>query len=374
MKHTSPSTRSLIRRQNAEIYLLITLLSFAASVSMTRLFLQLTGYPQIGNKELHIAHVVWGGLILFISALLPLVFSNQWVLTTTSALAGVGVGLFIDEVGKFITQNNDYFYPAAAPIIYAFFLLTVLVYLRIKRIRAYNARIEMYYILEDFSEILDHDLSEEERTDIIAHLDRVIHDTTHPDLSTLAQSLKGFILTEDLELVPHVPPFWRRWRHRLEGYEGRWLSRNRFRAALSGALLAWGAYSVSFTISILTRLSNPAELGIILDQLVSTRLVRNPSGMTFFEVHVGLQGSVGVILLTAAFLMAIGKDRRGIMYSYLGMLFSLTVVNLLLFYFDQFSTILSSIFQFIILLGILRYRARFIEPTRRARQLLVTPH
>jgi hypothetical protein len=24
-----------------------------------------TGYPQIGNSTLHIAHVLWGGLLLF---------------------------------------------------------------------------------------------------------------------------------------------------------------------------------------------------------------------------------------------------------------------------------------------------------------------
>ncbi len=96
----------LIRRDSAERYLSVVLLSFAASVSLTRLFLSLTGYPQIGGGDLHIAHALWGGLLLFIAALLPLIIANRGVYTVTGFLAGVGVGLFIDEVGKFITQQQ----------------------------------------------------------------------------------------------------------------------------------------------------------------------------------------------------------------------------------------------------------------------------
>jgi hypothetical protein len=136
-----------IRRDHAERYLLITLLSFAASVSLTRLFLSLTGYPQIGNGELHIAHLLWGGLLLFIGCLLPLIFANRWALDLSAFLGGAGVGLFIDEVGKFITRSNDYFYPTAAPIIYAVFLLTVLLYVTVKRDNANNLRKELFGVL-----------------------------------------------------------------------------------------------------------------------------------------------------------------------------------------------------------------------------------
>jgi hypothetical protein len=125
--------RKPVKREGAEQYLVITLLSFAAAVILIRLFLELTGYPQVGNSELHIAHVLWGGLLLFVASLLPLIFANRWVYRAGALLAGVGVGLFIDEVGKFITQSNNYFYPAAAPIIYAFFLLIVLLYLQVRR-------------------------------------------------------------------------------------------------------------------------------------------------------------------------------------------------------------------------------------------------
>jgi len=109
-----------VRRRGAERYLQLTVLSFAASVSLTRLVLELTGYPQLGNSTLHIAHVLYGGVILYAASLIPLLYANRWAYTWGAILSGVGVGLFIDEVGKFITQSNDYFFRAAAPIIYAF--------------------------------------------------------------------------------------------------------------------------------------------------------------------------------------------------------------------------------------------------------------
>jgi hypothetical protein len=91
--------RKPVKRADAERYLLIMLLSFAASVIITRIYLQLTGFPQVGSGDLHIAHVLWGGLLLFIAATLMLTLANTWALTTSAILSGAGVGLFIDEVG-----------------------------------------------------------------------------------------------------------------------------------------------------------------------------------------------------------------------------------------------------------------------------------
>jgi hypothetical protein len=46
---------------------------------------------------------------------MALLWSNPWVQRATAVCAGAGSGLFIDEVGKFITRQNDYFTPLAAP-------------------------------------------------------------------------------------------------------------------------------------------------------------------------------------------------------------------------------------------------------------------
>src|SRR5258707_11992323 len=123
MAKTSIRPSNSVHHWKAERYVRILMVSFASAVVVTRLFLTLTGFPKIGGGELHIAHLLWGGLLLFIASILAILLANRWVYVTSALLSGIGVGLFIDEVGKFITQNNDYFYPLAIPIIYAFFLM-----------------------------------------------------------------------------------------------------------------------------------------------------------------------------------------------------------------------------------------------------------
>jgi hypothetical protein len=114
MKEGLAPDHSAVRRLGAERYLRHTLIWFALTVIVVRSALAATGYPRLGGGELHIAHVLWGGLFLFGAALSPLLFANRWALEVSAVLAGIGVGLFIDEVGKFITLNNDYFFPPAA--------------------------------------------------------------------------------------------------------------------------------------------------------------------------------------------------------------------------------------------------------------------
>jgi ABC-type thiamin/hydroxymethylpyrimidine transport system permease subunit len=99
--------------------MVIVLVSSALTVAFTRLFLELTGYPQIGNSTFHIAHALCGGLALFLAGVMVLIVQNRGSAALVALLTGVGFGLFVDEVGKFITKQNDYFFPLAAPIVYA---------------------------------------------------------------------------------------------------------------------------------------------------------------------------------------------------------------------------------------------------------------
>jgi hypothetical protein len=170
MSNNHKKIRSAVKCDQAENYLLTSLVAFGVTVIITRVFLQLTGYPQIGDSVLHIAHALWGGLLLFIAVLIPLALANRWAIQVSALLGGIGIGLFIDEVGKFITQTNDYFYPPALSLIYGFFLLSILVYLYFRRSRQENPRAAMYHVLEGLQDALDGDLDAAEADRIEAQL------------------------------------------------------------------------------------------------------------------------------------------------------------------------------------------------------------
>jgi hypothetical protein len=280
----------------------------------------------------------------------------------TALLSGIGVGLFMDEVGKFITQSNDYFYPPAAPIIYAFFLLTVLLYVRIRRKRSLDPRQQLYEVLEEIEEILDHDLDEQEKADLAGKLQRISQESSQPDLQHLAAALLNYVESGSLQVLPDRMTFLEKINAKARAWEEKYLRRPVLRAVLIGGMAALGAFSLVRFIPLAAAAFGYENQALQrrLEALLRSGLLSSSGNLDWFSAWLALEGSIGLLLILSAVLLAFGAERRGANLGYLSLLLSLTVVDLLLFYFDQFSSIISALVQFLLLLGVLYYRRRFL--------------
>jgi len=125
--------RALARDVDAGANLQALLVSAITAVLVTRLYLRMTGYPQIGGGPLHIAHLLWGGLLMLIALVLLIGLLGKRAKRWAAIVGGLGFGLFIDEVGKFITSDNNYFFQPAIALIYVLFVLLFLGFRAIER-------------------------------------------------------------------------------------------------------------------------------------------------------------------------------------------------------------------------------------------------
>ena len=106
-----------------ESFLIAAVSSFLA----IRFLLEITSYPQLSGNGLHIAHMLWGGLLMLVALMLLLAYLDRSIHHVAAVIGGLGFGTFIDEIGKFITSDNNYFFQPAVALIYIVFVLMYLI-------------------------------------------------------------------------------------------------------------------------------------------------------------------------------------------------------------------------------------------------------
>ena len=227
------SRRGLILNLEAGELLELFLVSAVCAVLAIRGFLAAAGYPQIGGEGLHIAHMLWGGAFMVVAFILLFTFLN-WEMTRLAALlGGVGFGTFIDELGKFITSDNDYFFQLTIGLIYIIFIVVFLVLRAARRARTVTPRTALANALNQIPMSLDRPLEHGKKAEIMDLLAQA--NPSHP----LTPHLRAYV--EGMEPASAIQSdYYSRFREWAILLYVRIVQHSRFAVLLPALLLTWG--------------------------------------------------------------------------------------------------------------------------------------
>ena len=338
---------------------LIVLVSCALTVALTRMFLVLTGYPQIGNSTFHLAHALWGGLALFLAGMMALTVQNRGAAVIIALLTGVGFGLFVDEVGKFITQENDYFFPLAAPIVYASLLLILLLTELARRHQLRNPRAHLLAAISLSQTIADGTATPTEFSAMENH----IRQARTGSLDDASAALLNGIATS-MELADRVEEpfaFVGRTVRRIRRTVATWLPATRARRFVRLAMAVFCILGLIQLLLLIGVAFTPGGIGRSLTLSVRDQPVGD-LGKIVFLITWGLNAVVAALAAITWWALRPRRIRRRLALGsgYGAMLLMLLVGNLLSSYVYQFAILIQVALQ-VITLGLL---ARWDQVTR----------
>ena len=352
------------------------LVSAVASLLLIRLFLSVTGYPQLGGGGLHIAHMLWGGLLMLAALFILLGFLSRPAHELAAVLGGLGFGAFIDEIGKYVTNDNNYFFEPTIAIIY---VTMIIVYLAIRMVfdfRPLTKQEDLANVFEILKQASVNGLDSQDEQRIYALLGQVSKD------DPLVIKLK--------EMLPYIQVFRTRRPHLLNRIEGnlytmyqnvvnRWwfagvvIAFFAFTTITSfsyvTALIAWlwtaiigaiGAFVIllallQFWRSHIPNLQVPLSAAVVfITVLMMWAILVNPGdvSLSFVEWALFVCSSISsVFTIVGIILMARSRLKAYRMFQ-LGMLISVLLTQVFAFYQYQFYALISLLLNILLLLAL----------------------
>jgi CHASE2 domain-containing sensor protein len=132
------------------------------------------------------------------------------------------------------------------------------------------------------------------------------------------------------------------------------------KAILLGGLGVLGIWALrDLTLLLLDNKSYEYLIQVLVDQITHGR-VTGTTSLAWLTAEIALKAALGLALLAGIGLSLTNREEQGLRLLFFVLLLFLSVVNLLEFYFEQFSTIVPATIQFLLLLLLIHYRRRFM--------------
>lgn len=332
-----------VRNMDAYSYAEIFLVCAVSAILSIRLFLHITGYPQIGNGTLHIAHMLWGGLLMLVSIFMLIAFIGKQMMLWAAVLGGAGFGTFIDEVGKFVTKDNDYFFEPSVAIMYIVFILIILSAHMIRSGWSFTKREYLINALRELEEAALRDLDEDEKNNALRFLAE--SDPEDP----LTAPVKELIINT-ATAPASVPGVYSRLKEKFRIFYERVAGSNYFRAGIV----------IFFLLQLLVTLGYVAFftlfLGLGTEKLMSMRVLENIT-LKFTNLSFVDKAQIFSSLLSGVFVvLGVYYIRKSRLSAYRmferSVLVSILLTYMFIFYKEQFAALSGLIFNVLILIGL----------------------
>ncbi len=339
MKGNAPFVRNLDAFYYAEVFLVCAV----SAVLTIRLFLHITGYPQIGGGALHIAHMLWGGLLMLVSIIMLIAFIGRRSELWAAILGGAGFGTFIDEVGKFVTKDNNYFFEPSVAIMYTVFILIVISLQMIKSGWTFTKREYLINALRGLEEAALRDLDEDEKKKVLGYLAK-----SDPD-NPLTAPVKGLVIAT----VPHAAPFPGAYTRAKRGFRG-------FYERIAGSRYFRTGITAFFLLQLFVTLGYVAVITLFIgfgkDRLMNIRALENITvnlgDLTFIDkARIFSSLLSGVFVFLGVYYLRKSRLVSFRMFEW-SVLVSILLTYVFIFYKEQFAALAGLSFNVLILIGL----------------------
>ncbi|HEX6132608.1 MAG TPA: hypothetical protein VFZ24_01420 [Longimicrobiales bacterium] len=274
-----------MRNLDAPEYFESFLIAAIATILGIRVFLHVTGYPAIGGESLHIAHMLWGGVLMLVALVLLLGWLGSPARSAAAVIGGVGWGSFIDELGKFLTRDNDYFFEPAFALIYVSFVVLYVAFDALHVRRVVTREEVLANALELMQEAVRSDMDESEQRRAVDLLDHC--DPMDPVVRSLSRALAQVELAQPGRAGPM-----RRAKNAVRaGYA--WLvQRHWFKTAVVLFFVAHSVNAIFQSLLIVRQLT--ASLVLLIGGLLLAGLLLRPDSPDRVT-RIGLPGAIAVL-------------------------------------------------------------------------------
>lgn len=304
------SMKSTVRK-NASDLVLIVMIAALLTLLVTRFFLQLFGWPTISFGVWHIAHVLWGGLLMILGAIFLLTNYGEKNRQISAIVIGAGWGLFIDEIGKYLTKNNDYWFQPAIIFIYISFILLFLAYRHFIKQKNKNNK-NLYEIIDQLEVMAQKD--DVNQKEIILKIKKIIGEEKQNEEE-------------------------KRWKELLVKtgyYSYSKIFRRKFILTILGIFS--GAWAIERMREIYQILSNPQRLAAIQNIYQNYDLL-SKADVYMIILKIIFDAVVAIFFLVGLFKITRKKKNTGLKFFQWGLIVNIFLSSVFKLYFEQFSEV-----------------------------------